>query len=67
LLGCPREHLSFSLWYLKENNYILRGDNGRVSITARGVDQAEAPVPSNQREDRLLAPASTPLPAATRS
>ena len=57
LLGCPREHLNFSLWYLKENNYILRGDNGRVSITARGVDQAEAPVPWKQREDRLLAPA----------
>jgi DnaJ domain len=56
LLGCPREHLSFSLWYLKENNYILRGDNGRVSITAQGVDQAEVPVPWNQREDRLLAP-----------
>ena len=67
LLGCPREHLSFSLWYLKENNYILRGDNGRVSITAQGVDQAEAPVPWSQREDRLLAPASTPSPAAERS
>jgi hypothetical protein len=67
LLSCPREHLSFSLWYLKENNYILRGDNARVSITARGVDQAEEPVPWNQREDRLLAPAPTPSPAAARS
>ena len=67
LLGCPREHLSFSLWYLKENNYILRGDNGRVSITAQGVDQAEAPVPLSQREDRLLAPAPSPSPATARS
>lgn len=66
LLGCPREHLSFSLWYLKENNYILRGDNGRVSITAQGVDQAEAPVPWSQREDRLLSPAPSPLPATAR-
>ena len=42
LLGCPREHLEFSLWYLKENGWIARTDNGRYSITARGVEQAEA-------------------------
>jgi len=41
LLGCPREHLEFSLWYLKESGYILFGDNGRYSITIKGVDQAE--------------------------
>ena len=57
LLRCPREHLIFSLWYLRENNCILRGDNGRVSITAKGVDLAEVPAPWSQREDHLLAPA----------
>lgn len=42
LLGCPKEHLEFSLWYLKETGAVARSDNGRYAITARGVDQAEA-------------------------
>jgi len=41
LLGCPREHLEFSLWYLKENALIVRADNGRYAITVKGVDWAE--------------------------
>lgn len=41
LLGVPREHLEFSLWYLKENGWIQRGDNAKFLITAKGVDQAE--------------------------
>ncbi len=42
LLGCPREHLEFSLWYLKENGMIARADNARFTITIQGVDAAEA-------------------------
>ncbi len=42
LLGCPREHLEFSLWFLRENQHIQRGDNGRYLITAKGVEAAEA-------------------------
>jgi len=42
LLGCPREHLEFTLWYLKENALVSRTDNGRYSITAKGVDYAES-------------------------
>jgi len=41
LLGCPREHLEFPFWYLKESGCIQRGDNGRYTITLKGVDQAE--------------------------
>jgi curved DNA-binding protein len=41
LLGVPREHLEFTLWYLKEGQYIQRTDNGRHSITLKGVDLAE--------------------------
>ncbi len=41
LLGVPKEHLEFSLWYLKENQYVQRSDNGRHSITIKGVDAAE--------------------------
>lgn len=58
LLGCPREHLEFSLWYLKENGLVVRMDNGRFAVTAKGVDWAEDVEASEHlREDRLL-PAS---------
>ena len=42
LLGCPREHLEFSLWYLRERGLITRTDNARYTITIQGVDAAEA-------------------------
>ena len=41
LLGCPREHLELSLWYLKESGRIVRGDNGRYVLTARGFEALE--------------------------
>ncbi len=54
LLACPREHLEFSLWYLRENAWITRGDNGRYLITAKGVDHAEEERTPWPRQDRLL-------------
>jgi DnaJ-domain-containing protein 1 len=55
LLGCPREHLEFSLWYLKENGLVIKMDNGRYAVTAKGVDWAEQEEASERlREDRLL-------------
>ncbi|HXP86575.1 MAG TPA: DnaJ domain-containing protein [Bryobacteraceae bacterium] len=42
LLGVPREHLEFTLWYLKEGQYVLRSDNARYTVTMKGVDLAEA-------------------------
>ncbi len=42
LLGVPREHLEFTLWYLKEGQFVLRTDNGRHSITLKGVDLTES-------------------------
>ncbi|MGR8980261.1 MAG: DnaJ domain-containing protein [Gammaproteobacteria bacterium] len=40
LTGCPREHLEFHLWYLKEKGWISRMENGLLSITVAGVDEA---------------------------
>lgn len=55
LLGCPREHLEFSIWYLKENGLIARQDNGRIAVTAKGVDWAEQEEAAEKmRADRLL-------------
>jgi len=42
LLGIPKEHLEFTLWYLKDGGFATRTDNGRYSITLKGVDLAEA-------------------------
>ena len=55
LLGCPREHLEFSLWYLKENGLVMRMDNGRYAVTAKGVDWAEHEEEAERlRADRLI-------------
>jgi hypothetical protein len=42
LLGVPRDHLEFTLWYLKERGFVSRSDNNRFQITVTGVDQAES-------------------------
>ena len=60
LLGCAREHLEFSVWYLLEKGLIRRADDARYMITGEGVDagdeQGEA-----IRKDRLLpAPSEEP-------
>jgi curved DNA-binding protein len=42
LLGCPEEHMKFHLWYLRENGWIQRLENGMIAITASGVDHVLA-------------------------
>lgn len=61
LLGCPREHLEFSLWYLKENGLITRSDNARYAITAKGIDFSESEFADQEiGVNRLLEPAQPP-------
>jgi curved DNA-binding protein CbpA len=57
LLGVPRQHLEFPVWYLKQRGWIERLDNGQFAITVSGVDKLadrELSLP----EDRLLAASS---------
>jgi curved DNA-binding protein CbpA len=42
LAGCPREHLEFHLWYLKEKGWIARLENGTLAITVEGVDRTNS-------------------------
>lgn len=42
LLERPREILDFHLWYLKQKGWIERTEEGRLAITADGVEQVEA-------------------------
>jgi curved DNA-binding protein len=39
MLACPREHLEFPLWYLKQRGWIERTETGYMAITADGVDK----------------------------
>jgi hypothetical protein len=55
LLGCPREHLEFTLWYLREAGCIVRGDNARFTITIKGVDAVESDEAPNPPTKRLPA------------
>ena len=64
LLGVPREHLEFSLWYLREQGLATRADNGKYQITVEGVDRAEEADVAWVRPDHLIeAAASEPMGA----
>ena len=39
MLGCPRQHLEFPIWYLKQRGFIERLESGYLAITADGVDK----------------------------
>jgi curved DNA-binding protein CbpA len=53
LLGCPPEHMSFHIWYLKENGLIQRLETGAIAITASGVDRVQD-LGGPQRRGRAL-------------
>ena len=57
MLGTPREHLEFPLWYLRRRKLIETLANGLMAITADGIDKIgskELALPS----DRLLTASS---------
>ena len=60
MLGCPREHLEFSLWFLKERSLVTRADNNKYAITWEGAEEIE------REESKPPAPSSFPrLPAVS--
>ena len=67
MLGVPREHLDFPLWYLKRRGWIESLMGGQLAITVDGVDvlgSKELSLP----QDRLLSESSVepPIPEAGR-
>jgi curved DNA-binding protein CbpA len=53
LLGRPREHLEFTVWYLIQRKYLTRDDHSRLQITADGVDFLEQNYRANLARKRL--------------
>jgi curved DNA-binding protein CbpA len=53
LTGKPREHLEFTIWYLVQKKFVLRGDSSELLITADGIDYLEKHHESRLRQRRL--------------
>jgi curved DNA-binding protein CbpA len=55
LTALPREHLEFTLWYLKEKSFVRRDETtSDFTITSEGVDWVESKTASNRIVYRLL-------------
>jgi curved DNA-binding protein CbpA len=55
MLGRPREHLEFTIWYLVQKKMLHRDDNSRLTITAEGVEYLERNYEVNNQRKRLQA------------
>jgi curved DNA-binding protein len=54
-MSLPREHLEFTIWYLKDKGYVRRDETtSEILITSEGVDYVEANLPSNRIVYKLL-------------
>jgi curved DNA-binding protein CbpA len=54
MMSCAREHLMFTLWYLKEQNCVRQDESSDYVITGPGVDYVETHLPANRPLYRLL-------------
>lgn len=54
MMSFPREHLMFTMWYLKERNCVCQDEASDYVITGDGVDYVESHLPSHNLLYRLL-------------
>ncbi len=54
LMTIPREHLMFTVWYLRRKLLVATEGGADYQITAEGVDFVESALPSNRLLQRLL-------------
>ncbi len=70
-MALPREHLEFTVWYLREKGHVRRDETTNdILITSDGVDFVESNGPSNRLVCKLLRAgnnAGEEEPAASRS
>ena len=54
-MALPREHLEFTIWYLRDKGFVRRDDTSNdILITGEGVDFVEKNLPVNQIVRKLL-------------
>jgi curved DNA-binding protein CbpA len=53
-MAMPREHLMFTVWYLKEKGHLKQDDRSDFVITSDGCDYVEQNLPSHRTLHRLL-------------
>src|SRR5579862_2562500 len=53
-MSCPREHLMFTMWYLREHDCVRQDEASDFVITGAGVDYVETHLPTNKLLYRLL-------------
>jgi hypothetical protein len=54
LMAIPREHLTFTVWFLKEKRYIRIDDSWESEISAEGVEFVESHLPAQSVLRKLL-------------
>lgn len=54
LMSMPREHLMFTIWYLKEKDWVRQTENSDFVISVSGADQVEQNLPSHRLLYNLL-------------
>jgi curved DNA-binding protein len=54
LMVSPREHLVFTVWYLKDKGFLRQTEDSGYAITSAGVDHVEQGLPRNRLMYRLL-------------
>jgi curved DNA-binding protein CbpA len=64
LLGRPREHLEFTIWYLNQKKWITRNDSSALVITAEGADFLESHYKEHLHLKRLTAAPASAVAAA---
>ena len=55
LIGRPREHLEFTIWFLIQKKFVERGDNSRLVLTVEGAEYLEQSYRTNLQQKRLKA------------
>jgi curved DNA-binding protein len=54
MMSIPREHLGFTIWYLKSKRFIQQDDRSSLLITADGIDFLEANLPEHKTMYKML-------------
>ena len=54
LMGFPREHLAFAVWYLRNRQYVTTGESSDIVISSEGIDYLEANLPTSRVAYKLL-------------